>query len=148
MSLLEKIQSDIKEAMKAGDQEKVSALRMVVAASNNARIEMGQDLSDDDIVKIVQKECRECVEAIEAARTAGRTELVEKNKIHKEALEGYLPEQMSKERLEEIIVQTIHEIGASSPSDMGKVMSAVMPKVRGQADGALVSQLVSSHLGT
>lgn len=148
MSLLDTIQTDIKNALKSGDHARVSSLRLVVAAASNARIAKGGDLTDDEIVSLVQKECRDCVEAIESARTAGRTELVEKNKTAKEALEKYLPEQMSSEKLEELVVQTIHEIGASSPSDMGRVMSAVMPKVRGLADGAAVSQLVSRRLGT
>jgi hypothetical protein len=148
LSLLDTIQTDIKDALKSSDHARVSSLRLVVAAADNARIAKGGDLTDDEVVRIVQKECRDCVEAIESARTAGRTELVEKNKTAKETLEKYLPDQLSPEKLEEIIVQTIHEIGASSPSDMGRVMSAVMPKVRGLADGAAVSQLVSQHLGT
>lgn len=148
MSMFEKIQEDLKSAMLSRDQTKVSTLRLVVSAASNARIAKGGDLTDDEVTKIIQKESRERIEAMESARSLGRTELVEKANAEKKILDGYLPEQMSQEKLEEIVVTTIHEIGATSPSDMGKVMAAVMAKVKGQVDGAKVSHLVSSHLGS
>lgn len=146
--LLDKIQSDLKQALLSRDEVKTSTLRMVLAAASNARIAKGEDLTDEEMVKIVQKEAKQRDEAIEAAKNASRNELVQSNEAEKKILADYLPEQMSEEKLEEIVVSTIHEVGASSPSDIGKVMAAVMPKVKGQADGATVSRIASQHLGS
>lgn len=148
MTVLEKIQSDLKEALLAKDTAKVSALRLVIAAASNERIAKGQDLTDEDLTKLVQREVKQHDESIEAAKRVGREDLVAQNEAEKKALLPYLPEQLDSAKIEEVVVSTIHEIGASSPSDMGKVMAAVMPKLRGQADGATVSRIVSQHLGS
>lgn len=146
--MIEKIKADLKEAMLARDETKVSTLRMVVAAVSNARISKGSDLTDEEIVKIIQKEAKQRDEAIEGATQAGRTDLITKNETEKKVLATYLPQQLDEAKVEELVVATIHEIGAAGPGDMGKVMASVMPKLRGQADGTVVSRLVSQHLGS
>ncbi len=148
MTKLEQIQADIRAAMLAHDDVKVSTLRMVVAAADNARIAKGGELTDDEVTKLIAREAKQRDEAIEGAKQGGRQDLIDKNEAEKKVLQAYLPAQMDPAKLEEIVVTTIHEIGASAPSDMGKVMAAVMPKVAGAADGATVSRLVSSHLGS
>lgn len=146
--LLEKIQSDLKEALLAKEATKVSALRLVIAAAGNERIAKGADPTDEDVLKLIQREVKQHDESIEAAKSANREDLVTQNEAEKKALRPYLPEQLDPAKLEEVVVQTIHEIGAAGPGDLGKVMAAVMPKLRGQADGATVSRMVSQHLGS
>lgn len=146
--MIEKIKSDLKEAMLARNETKVSTLRMAMSAINNVRIAKGSDLTDDEIVKIMKKEAKQREEAISGATQAGRDDLVQRNEAEKKILEIYLPTQLSEAQVEEIIVATIHEISASGPGDMGRVMASVMPKLRGQADGTVVSRLVSQHLGS
>jgi|SRR5581483_1662895 len=148
MTKLEQIQQDMKQAMLDKDSVKVSTLRMVIAAADNARIAKGGELTDDEVVKLLQKEAKQRDEAIAGAKQGGREDLIEKNLTEKKVLEPYLPAQMDPAKLEEMVVTTIHEIGAAGPGDMGKVMAAVMPKLAGQADGATVSRLVSQHLGS
>ncbi len=148
MASLNQIQTDLKQAMLSREEVKVSTLRMIVAAASNAKIAKGSDLSDEEITKIVQKESKQLDEAIEGANKLSRADLVSKNEAEKKVLAGYLPAQMDQAKLEEIIVATIHEIGAIAPSDMGKVMASVMPKLGGAADGAVVSRIVSQHLGS
>lgn len=148
MTKLGQIQSDIRQAMLAHEDVKVSTLRMVVAAADNARIAKGGELTDDEVTKLIAREAKQRDEAIEGAKQGGRQDLIDKNESEKKVLQAYLPLPLDHAKLEEIVVTTIHEIGASSPSDMGKVMAAVMPKVAGQADGATVSRLVSQHLGS
>lgn len=146
--MIEKIKADLKEAMLARDETKVSTLRMALAEISNAKIAKGSDLTDDEVIKILQKEAKQRDEAKAGAVQAGRAELVQKNEAEKAVLEAYLPAQLDEAKVEEIVVATIHEIGAAGPGDMGRVMASVMPKLRGQADGATVSRLVSQHLGS
>lgn len=146
--MIDKIKADLKEAMLARDEIKVSTLRMVMAAVSNARISKGSDLTDEEVVKIIQKEAKQIQEAVDGAAQAGREDLIKKNESEKKVLSVYLPEKLDESKVEEIIVSTIHEIGAAGPGDMGKVMAQVMPKLRGQADGAVVSRIVSQHLGS
>lgn len=146
--MIEKIKSDLKEAMLSRNEAKVSTLRMVISAVSNARIAKGADLTDDEIVKILQKEAKQRDEAIAGATQAKRDDLVQKNEAEKKILEVYLPAKLGEAQVEEIVVATIHEIGASGPGDMGRVMASVMPKLRGQADGTVVSRLVTQHLGS
>lgn len=146
--MIDKIKADLKEAMLARDEVRISTLRMALSEISNARIAKGTDLTSDEVVKILQKEAKQRDEAKEGAVQAGRTDLIQKNEAEKAILEAYLPSQLSDDKVEEIVVAAIHEIGAAGPGDMGKVMAQVMPKLRGQADGAIVSRIVSQHLGS
>ena len=147
MSLKKKIMEDMKEAMKAKDMLKVSVLRLLNSEIKNKEIDKKGELSDDEILAVIQKAVKQRKESIEQYEKAGRSDLAEKEKKELEILESYLPKPLSEEELNALIDEVIKEVGATSVKDMGKVMQAIMPKVRGRADGKLVNQLVRSKLG-
>ena len=142
VSILEQVQDDVKTAMKAGEREKVGALRLVVDA-----LQQDQKLGDGDETAVLQKERKKRLEAAEAFRGAGRDEQAEAEQSEAELIEAYLPDQLSDDELGELVVAAIDETGADEMSQMGQVMSAVMPKVSGRADGKRVSQVVREKLG-
>lgn len=148
MSLADQIQSDLTAAMKSRDAETVATLRMVVAAIKNARVEGGRtgDLSDEETMDILTREAKKRNEAAEAYDQAGRDELAGKERSELAILQRYLPEQLGEDELRAVVDEAIAETGASEPSDMGKVMSAVMPKVKGRADGKQVNAMVRERL--
>ncbi len=147
MGLKEQIMQDMKEAMKSKDSLKVSTLRLLISEIKNKEIEKRGELSDDEILAVIQKAVKQRKESIEKYKEAGRTDLAEKEEKELKILESYLPQPLSKEELEAIIEEAIKETGATTPKDMGKVMKVVMPKVRGRADGKLVNQMVREKLG-
>jgi uncharacterized protein len=141
MSLLEQIQGDVKDAMKAGERDRVHALRLVVNELQKAAKENG-----GDEVEVLQRERKRRLEAAEAYRDGGRTDLAEAEESEAELIAGYMPEQLSDEELGAIVGDAVAESGASSPQEMGKVMALVMPKVKGRADGKRVSAAVKERL--
>jgi uncharacterized protein YqeY len=141
MSLLEQIQGDVKDAMKAGEKERVHALRLVVNELQKAAKENG-----GDEVEVLQRERKRRLEAAEAYRDGGRTDLAEAEEHEAELISGYMPEQLSDAELEAIVGDAVAESGASSPKEMGKVMALVMPQVKGRADGKRVSAAVKEKL--
>jgi uncharacterized protein len=141
MSLLEQIQGDVKDAMKAGEKERVHALRLVVNERQKAAKENG-----GDEVEVLQRERKRRIEAAEAYRDGGRTDLAEAEEQEAELIAGYMPEQLSDEELHAIVGDAVAESGASSPQEMGKVMALVMPQVKGRADGKRVSAAVKEKL--
>jgi uncharacterized protein YqeY len=142
VSILEQVQEDVRSAMKAGEREKVGALRLVVDA-----LQQDQKLGDGDETAVLQKERKKRLEAAEAFRDAGRSEQADAEQSEAELIEVYLPEQLSEGELGELVDAAIAETGADEVSQMGQVMSAVMPKVSGRADGKRVSQVVREKLG-
>ena len=147
MGLKEKIMQDMKEAMKAKDTAKVSTLRLLISEIKNKEIDKRGELTDDEILAVIQKAVKQRKESIEQYEKAGRNDLVEKEKKELEILEAYLPQPLSEGELEAIIDEAIKEAQATSVKDMGKVMKIVMPKVRGRADGKIVNQKVREKLG-
>ena len=141
MSVLEKVREDTTAAMKAGEKERVGALRMIVNELQKAEKEGG-----DDELAVLQRERKRRLESAEAYREAGRADLAEGEEREAELIAGYLPAQLSDEELRAIVGDVIAESGASSPKEMGQVMSQVMPKVEGRADGKRVSGLVKELL--
>ena len=141
-TILEKVQSDTREAMKAGERDRVAALRLIANA-----LQQDAKLGDGDEVAVLQRERKKRLEAAEAYRDGGRDDSAASEEAEAKAIEEYLPEQLSDEELAEIIGAAIEETGAEGPKEMGKVMSAVMPKVGGRADGKRVSQVVRERLG-
>jgi uncharacterized protein YqeY len=141
MSLLEQIQDDVKDAMKAGEKQRVHALRLVVNELQKAAKENG-----GDEIEVLQRERKRRMEAAEAYRDGGRTDLAEAEEQEAELISGYMPEQLSDTELEAIVGDAVAESGASSPKEMGKVMAVVMPQVKGRADGKRVSAAVKEHL--
>jgi hypothetical protein len=144
MSLLEQVQSDTTAALKAGDRERVSALRLVVAALQSAHKEASA--SEADEVAILQRERKRRLESATAYRDAGREDLAGAEEREAELIGAYLPEQLSDEELGAIVGDVVAETGAASPKEMGRVMSLVMPRVQGRADGKRVSALVKEKL--
>jgi uncharacterized protein len=145
MSIKDRVAADMKDAMKSRDQLRLDTLRSVVSAFNYRRIEAGSDLSDDDQAAVVQKLVKQRNDSIEQFRTAGRTELAEKETRERDILQQYLPAQLSADDVRAIV----REVLAALPQDgrnQGAVMKAVMPRVRGVADGNLVRRVVGEEL--
>jgi uncharacterized protein YqeY len=141
MSLLNQVQDDVKTAMKAGERERVHALRMIADALQKAEKDEG-----GDPVEILQRERKRRLEAAEAYRDGGRTDAADAEQREADLIASYLPEQLSDEDLNAIIGDAVAESGASSPQEMGKVMAVVMPHVKGRADGKRVSAAVKEML--
>ena len=144
--LLDQIQSDLKQSQLSRDETKVSTLRLLLSEIKNSEIAKGGELSDEDIVSVVQKEVKKRREASVAFRSGGREDSAVKEEAEAKILESYLPTQLSSEELTKIVETTINEVGATSVSDMGKVIGLVMNKVKGSADGGSVSALVKGKL--
>ena len=141
MSLLNQVQEDVKTAMKAGERERVHALRMIADALQKAEKDNGADP-----VEVLQRERKRRLEAADAYRDGGRAEAAEAEEREAEIISSYMPEQLSDEDLHAIVGDAVAESGASSPQEMGKVMSVVMPQVKGRADGKRVSAAVKEML--
>jgi uncharacterized protein len=146
MSLLERLNNDMKQAMKNKEKDKLSVIRMVKASLQNEAIKLGTELTEDAELTVLSREVKQRKDSLHEFDKAGREDLVEKLRTELAVVELYLPEQLSEEELSEIVTETISEVGAKSKAEMGKVMAAIMPKVKGKADGSLVNKLVQQHL--
>jgi uncharacterized protein len=142
MSVLEQVQADVRTAMKAGERNRASALRMIVDS-----LQQDAKLGKGDEVAVLQRERKKRLEAADAYAEAGRDEQAASERFEAELVEGYLPQQLSDEELAELVEAAIAESGASEQKQMGQVMSALMPKVGGRADGKRVSAAVRDKLG-
>jgi uncharacterized protein YqeY len=142
VTILEKVQEDVRSAMKAGERDRAAALRMVVDA-----LQQDAKLGEGDEVAVLQRERKKRLEAAEAYREGGRSEAAETEQGEAELIEAYLPAQLSDSELDELVTAAIEETGASEQKQMGQVMSALMPKLGGRADGKRVSQAVRERLG-
>jgi uncharacterized protein YqeY len=145
MSLLERVKSDITAAMKSGERERVGALRLVSSELQKAHKDTGAG-SQADEVAVLQRERKRRLEAAEAYRGAARVDLAEQEESEAELIEAYLPAQLSDDELHAIVGDVVAETGAASPKEMGRVMSMVMPRVQGRADGKRVSAVVKELL--
>ena len=146
MGLKERLVQDMKEAMKSKDKLRLSTIRMINSLIKNAEIDKRRELTDEEIVQLLQKYAKQRRESIELYEKGGRQDLVEKEKAELAVVESYLPSQMNEEELKELISRAIEETGAASVKDLGKVMQWIMPKVKGRADGSLVNRLVREAL--
>ena len=142
MTLITQIQNHVKDAMKAGDRLKLSTLRMLVAAIKQKEIDTRSDISDDDIISIIEKQMQQRLEAAEQYEAAGRNELFEKESQEAEILKAYLPEKMGEEEVKEMIEKIISEMGEISMKEMGNVMSALKDQAGSKIDMKLASQMV------
>ncbi|MEK7184268.1 MAG: GatB/YqeY domain-containing protein [Patescibacteria group bacterium] len=147
MSLVTTIEADLITAMKAGDADKLSVLRMTKSALKNKSIELGHELSDDEAIAVIGREMKQRRDAEAEFRAGNRPELADKEAAEAAMLAEYLPAQLSEAELVPLVEAAIAKTGASTASDMGKVMGALMPETRGKADGSLVSKLVKERLG-
>lgn len=146
MGLLAQLTEDMKVAMKAKDKETLSVIRMVKSALSNEQIQLGHDLTPDEEMTVLSREMKQRVEELASYQEANRDDLAQNIQQQIDVLNKYMPKQLSESEVEDIVKATISEVGATSKADMGKVMGALMPKVKGKADGKLVSQKVQSLL--
>jgi len=147
MGLRETIDTDIKNALKSGAKEKLSALRMLSAALKNKQIDKRRQLTEEEIVESVRSLIKQRKDSIELFAKGGRQDLVDKETAEIAVLEVYLPKQLTPEELEVMVRDAVAQTGAQDAKDMGKVMKAIIPLVGGRADGKLVSELVKKTLG-
>ncbi len=147
MTITERLTQDMKTAMKARDKQKLSTIRMVKASMQNEAIKLGTDsLSEEEEMTVLSREVKQRKDSLQEFKEAGRDDLVEGLQFELEVLQAYMPKQLTNEELEQIVQETIDEVGATTKADMGKVMTAVMPKVKGKADGSQVNKLVLQQL--
>jgi len=149
MNLQEKIQDDLKKALKARDETKVSTLRLLLAAVKNLEIAKGgagYKANEEDIVSVLQKEVKQRKESVESYKAGNRQDLVDKETKELEILENYLPEQMSEDEIRLFVSQAIAKAGATSVTDIGRVMGELSSQLKGRADLSLVSKIAREHL--
>ena len=146
MSLIARLEAELKQAMVARDNERRDALRLILASLRSAEKELQRPLHDDEELQVLQRERKRRVEAVEAFRNAGREEQARAEEQELAVLEDFMPAPLGEDELEEIIDDVIAEVGATNLRDLGRVMADVMPQVSGRADGSVVSQLVREKL--
>jgi uncharacterized protein YqeY len=146
MSLVQKIRTDLEQALRKNDKLRCSVLRMVLSSIRNAEIAQQKTLDDDGILIVVDKEAKMRRESIEAFEKGNRPDLVAKETAELAILLEYLPEQLTRQEIVEAARKVISELGAASPKDKGKVMSQLMPQLRGKAQGQEVSEVVTELL--
>jgi len=146
MSLIQEIDDEIKDAMKAGDAERRDALRLILDALQKSEKELQRPLSEEEELQVMQRERKKRIEAAEGFRTGGREEQAEAEERELEILEEFMPEPLSEDEIDEIVDDVIAEVGATSMADLGRVMADVMPQIAGRADGSSVSQIVREKL--
>jgi uncharacterized protein len=143
----DRLTAQIKEALKAGDRVRLATLRLLAAAVKNREVELGHELTEDELAEVAGREVKRRKEAAEAFDGGGRPELAEKERAEQAILETYLPEQLSGQDLERVIDQAIAATGAAGPCDVGKVMGHVMAAHKGRVDGGAVNRMVRERLG-
>ena len=146
MTLKERLQEDLTNAMRNKDTLRLSVIRLAKAAMMNLEIARGHKLDDAEVIEVLAKEAKQRNDSIAEYEKANRPDIVETLKKEISIIQEYLPAQLTESELKSIIQETITAVGATSKKEMGKVMSALMPKVKGRADGKLVNQIVNSLL--
>ncbi|NPA58259.1 MAG: GatB/YqeY domain-containing protein [Aquificae bacterium] len=144
--LLKRLQEEMKTALKKGERDRLSVIRMLISEIKKVQIDSKKELTDEEIIQVLQRYAKQRKESIKQYREAGREDLASKEEFELKVVQEFLPQPLSEEELVSIIKQVIQETGASSMKDMGKVMKAVMDKVKGRADGGTVSGLVKKML--
>lgn len=146
MSLKEQLTSDMKEAMKAHDKDRLAVIRMVRGAIRQQEIDGKKELNDDDVIAVISKEVKMRKDSIDEFSKGGRDDLVAKTQAEIEVLMPYLPQQLSEAEVKALVEEVVAATKAATPKDMGKVMGVLMPKVKGRADGKMVNTIVRSML--
>jgi uncharacterized protein YqeY len=145
--LKQKFADDLKQAMKGGDTERRNVIRLVMASVKNAEIARNATLSDTDILGVVAKEVRQRQESIESFKLGNRPDLVSKEAAEMAILQGYLPQQMTRDEIVKAARQVIGEVGAQGPGDKSKVMPKIIAQLKGKADGREINAVVTELLG-
>lgn len=146
MVLKEKLQEDMKDAMRAGDDQRRDVLRLLLAAVKQEEVDSRTTLGDEGVQEVLGKQAKQRREAISDAQKAGREQMAEEERAELVIIKSYLPEQMSREEIRVLAEEVIDEVGASGMQEMGQVMGRLMPKVKGRADGRVVSSVVRDLL--
>ena len=146
MSLIARLEDELKQAMVARDQSRRDALRLILSSLRSAEKELQRPLHDDEELQVLQRERKRRLEAAEAFRGGGREEQALGEERELAVLEEFMPEPLSEDEIDEIVDDVIAEVGATSMADLGRVMADVMPQIAGRADGSVVSQLVREKL--
>jgi uncharacterized protein YqeY len=146
MHLKDRLQEDLKAAMKSGDIARRDAIRLIASAIKQEEVDGQKTLGDDDVIALLMREAKKRRDSIEEAQRFGRTETVEKEQFELSLIESYLPQQLSREELEAEIRRAIEETGAKSAREMGNVMKVLMPRLKGRADGKLVNEMLKTLL--
>jgi uncharacterized protein YqeY len=146
MTLNDRLNEDMKQAMRSQDKFRLSVIRMVRSSIKNIEIDQRKTLDDQEVLDVLNREIKQRRDSLQEFEKAGRQDLVDQMAKELDILTAYMPKQLSEDEVKVIVQQTIQEVGASSKADMGKVMGALMPKVKGLADGKLVNQIVSQLL--
>lgn len=142
-----RLSGEMKEALKAGEKVRLSALRLLSAAVKNREVELRREVSEEEFLEVVAREVKRRKEAAEAYEKGNRQDLVDREREEQATLEAYLPEGLSDREVEALIDEAITATGASGPGDLGRVMGHVMAKAKGRVDGGRVNELVRSRLG-
>ena len=144
----EQLETDLKNAMRSGDDLRKRTLRMLLSSIKLAEVEARRALDEPELLGIIQKEVKSRTESIEEARLYQREDLAKATQDEVDVLQGYLPEALTEEELKQLAQEVIHRVGANSPGDMGRVMKELMPHLKGRADGKVASQIVRDLLGS
>jgi uncharacterized protein YqeY len=147
MTLSERIESAMRDAMRARDEQRTQTLRMAMAAAHNQRIAKGRDLTDEEIVEVLGRQVKQRRESIAMYRDAGREDRAAAEEAEAAILGEFLPRQLTEDEIAELARAAIAETGASSPADLGRVMGRLSPQTKGRADGRVVSDVVRRLLG-
>jgi uncharacterized protein len=146
VSRIETIEGELREAMKARDEDRRDALRLILNALKGSEKELQRPLSEEEELQVMQRERKRRLEAAEAFRTGGREEQAASEERELAVLEEFMPAPLAEEEIEDIVDDVIAEVGATSMADLGRVMADVMPQIAGRADGSVVSQIVREKL--
>lgn len=146
MQLKQRLYEDLKKAMKTKDEIRTRTLRLIISSIKTLEVEKMTEATDDDVFRVLSKECRKRVEAIEAYKKGGREDLANEEQRELEIIKSYMPKQLSEEELKEIVKNVVEETGSSSIKDLGRVMKVLMPRVKGRADGKTVNNIVRQIL--
>ncbi len=146
MSVLEKLQQDMKLALKSKDELRLSTIRLLLSSVSYARIAKGGDLTDDEVIDVLMREAKKRKESIGLAERAGRVDIQERETSELDVINSYLPEELSDAEIEAIAREIVNEVGACDIKDKGKVMGPLMQRIRGRADGKVAGQIVEKIL--
>lgn len=146
VSLLEKLNNDMKTAMKAKEKDRLTVIRMLKASIQNEQIKIGRELNAEEELTVLAREMKQRKDSLAEFEKADRPDLADKTAAEIVIVQEYMPEQLSEEEIRQIVQEAIKQTGAASPKEFGKVMGVVMPKVKGKADGNQVNEIVKSLL--
>jgi uncharacterized protein YqeY len=146
MALVDRLREDLNQALRKGEKTRLSVIRLLISNINNAQIAKGAPVDDGDVVAVMNKQARQHRESIDAFRKGNRPDLTAKEEAELAVLMEYLPQQMSRDEIVAVARKVIEEVGASSPGEKGKVMSKLMPQLKGKAPGAEINAVVMELL--